>query len=146
MRKIIRSILVVIIIVLVVDLCFDIKEILIPPLSNDKEILNVSAERMWAAFEADKESSEKYYKGKTVSITGNVAEKAEIFLNEPCILLENGVDSIPDGIFCFLSNADDLERCEIGDEITITGECGFGVEIYGDAIWIFLSDSQITYN
>ena len=91
----------------------------------------------------DKEEAESYYRGKTVRITGLVAEKTENFLNEPCILLENGVTSIPDGIFCFLSNANDLLICEIGSTVTIEGECSFGIEIYGDAIWISLKNATV---
>lgn len=146
MRKLISFILAIIIVLLVVDLCFDIKETLVPSFKGNEEILKISAKKMWAEFEADEETARKYYDGKTVRITGKVAEKTENFLNKPCILLENGVDSIPDGIFCFLANAEDLNFCEVESEITIIGTCEFGIEIYGDGIWICLYNSRVIYN
>ena len=140
MRKVVIAVLCIAAIVLAADLISDISSWFDP---GQTAPLSVSAIEMWEEFEADKNKAEDFYRNKTVSITGVVAEKAENFLNKPCVLLENGVDSIPDGIFCFLANASELEDCEIGSTVTITGECSFGVEIYGDGIWISLYNSSV---
>ena len=99
---------------------------------NDLSVIEISAENLWQEFESDRDAAKDKFDGCILAITGSVAEISESFMGQPCILLENGIDSIPDGIFCFFPSNTDLNGTELGDIITINGTCSVGIHVAGD--------------
>ena len=53
-------------------------------------------------------------------------------MGHPCILLENGIDSVPDGIFCMFPEGYDVSAPQTGETLTVTGVCSIGSNIAGD--------------
>lgn len=72
------------------------------------------------------------YDGVLYEITGEVSEVADFFMGHPCIVLENGEDTIPEGFFIMFPEGFDVFQYSVGETITITGKCSPGLHIYGD--------------
>lgn len=104
----------------------------------------LTAEDLWSTFTSDRNLAKAQYGGKTISLTGKIAEVTDAFMGKPCILLENGVDSIPDGIFCFFPPDFNISGYSAGDIITISGECSVALHVAGDDTpFISLRDSKV---
>lgn len=99
---------------------------------KSEEPIKISAEDLWNEFIADKDNATDRFDGNPISVTGTIAEISEDFMGSPCILLENGVNSIPDGIFCRLQDGFNVHDYQIGDTITVTGTCSLAIHIAGD--------------
>ena len=95
--------------------------------------IKISAETLWDEFASDGVAATATYDGNIVAVTGVVAETAQMFMNQPCILLENGVVSIPDGIFCFFSSDFDASNYNKGETITVYGVCAVATHIAGES-------------
>lgn len=124
---------------------FAIVFILNPPhKSVQTSEIALTAEDLWSAFTSDRNAAEAQYGGETISLTGEIAEVSDAFMGKPCILLENGADSIPDGIFCFFPPNFDVSDYSDGDTITVSGECSIALHIAGDDTpFISLRNSKI---
>lgn len=94
--------------------------------------IEISAEDMWDEFVANKEDAAGRYDGERVTVTGTIAEISEAFMGSPCIMLENGVVSIPDGIFCYFPDGFNVHDYSIGETITVAGTCSLAIHIAGD--------------
>lgn len=101
------------------------------PLNTDTPI-EITAENLWTEFVSDQDAAKKRFDGSQVSVTGMVAETAKVFMGKPCILLENGVVSTPDGIFCYFPDDFDITQYKIGETITVLGICSLAVHIAGE--------------
>lgn len=114
-------------------------------ISAVNEDIFVTAEQLWTDIKHGDASSLSKYEGKRITVTGIVAESASQFLGSPCILLENGVDSIPDGIFCMFFDDAAIGEYNIGQSITVCGVCSLGTHIAGDDTnpYIFIKEAQI---
>jgi hypothetical protein len=107
--------------------------------ASEGNVIETSAEDMWIEFVDNRDSAEKKFDGADIVLTGTISEVSESFMGKPCILLENGADSIPDGIFCFFDDVTVLSRVSIGDNISVEGVCSLGSEIWGnDSLFIFV--------
>lgn len=111
---------------------------------NSSEAVEISAEDLWSEFVSDKKAASARFEGNRVIVTGSVAEIAEAFMGRPCILLENGVVSIPDGIFCLFPQEFDVTAYNIGDVVTISGRCSVGIHIAGEDVpFIFIKEASV---
>lgn len=111
---------------------------------NPSDAVEISAEDLWDEFVSDKKAASVRFEGSRVVVTGSVAEIAEAFMGYPCILLENGVVSIPDGIFCFFPQEFDVTAYNIGDVITVSGWCSVAIHIAGEDVpFISIEDASI---
>ena len=122
------------IILLVLCACILAYMLLTAPKDNPSDVVEISAEDLWSEFVSDKKATSARFDGSRVAVTGSVAEIAEAFMGYPCILLENGVVSIPDGIFCFFPQEFDVTAYNIGDVITVSGRCSVGTHIAGEDV------------
>ena len=98
----------------------------------DTNTINITAEQLWCEFKYNRDTARKLYDDKSICLSGVVAEPPTIFMDLPCLLLENGEDSIPDGIFCFFADGYDLSKYEVGQEVFITGRCNLAIHLAGD--------------
>ena len=139
-RKIIIALLCLVCALIFADLIFDIKDFSL----RSAQSFEISAEILWDEAVANELKAKQTYDGNAIVVTGVVAEKAASFMGKPCIVLENGADSIPDGIFCYMQTSEMLSECDIGNEITVAGICSFGVTFAGENMpYIFLDDCVI---
>jgi len=116
--------------------------------TQEKAVLEVSAETLWSDFKYDRDMAESIYKDKQIIVTGKIAEPPTIFLQQPCILLENGEDSVPDGIFCMFAAGYDIHSYGVGEIISVHGRCTLAAHIAGDASnpYIYIEDACIYGN
>lgn len=111
------------------------------------EAIKVSAEGMWSEFAADMDAAAKQFDGSLVTVTGMIAEVHEMFMGFPCILLENGVDSIPDGIFCYFPEGFNVHNYSVGETITVTGVCSLAIHVAGEETpFISIKNAEIAYS
>ena len=105
--------------------------------------VEVSAESLWYSFKYDSDMAESTYENKQVIVTGEIAEPPAMFMQQLCILLENGEDSIPDGIFCMFPADYDAHSYNVGDTISVDGKCNLAIQIAGDNSnpFIFIEDA-----
>ena len=96
------------------------------------EPVEIHATMLWSEFVSDIETAANKYDGCLMAITGTIAEMPGSFMGEPCILLENGADTIPNGIFCFFNDEAELESLECGDTVTVSGTCSVAMHIASD--------------
>lgn len=94
--------------------------------------IEITAEDLWRAFKYDRTAAKEKYDDKLISVTGTIAEGPAEFMQEMCILLENGERSIPDGIFCMFPIEKDLSSYHVGQTVTIVGKCSLAIHIAGD--------------
>ena len=115
-----------------------------PSSESSHNPMEFSAEDLWREFKYDRTYAKKSLDGKIISVTGIVVEQGENFLMHPCIVLENGEDSIPDGIFIMFPDGFDVFQYHIGEEITVVGRCSLAVHLAGDdtnpTIFIYVED------
>lgn len=106
--------------------------------------VEITSERLWEEFCIDKKTASSVYENNLLSVSGIIAEIIDNFLGYPCILLENGVDSIPDGIFIMFPDGFDVFQYHIGEEITVVGRCSLAVHVAGDdttpTIFVYVED------
>lgn len=112
--------------------------------SRESEAIEVSAELMWSEFAADMDAATKQFDGSLVTVTGMIAEVHETFMGSPCILLENGVDSIPEGIFCYFPKEFNVHNYSAGETITVTGVCSLAIHVAGkETPFISIKNAEI---
>lgn len=99
---------------------------------NTDTPIEITAENLWTEFVSDRDAAREHFDGSQVAVSGVIAETAEAFMGKPCILLENGVVSIPDGIFCYFPNDFDVTQYNVGDTITVLGTCSLAIHVAGD--------------
>lgn len=106
--------------------------------------IEISAEQLWREFKYDRTYANKSLDNKIIAVTGIVVEQTENFMLHPCVLLENGEDSIPDGIFIMFPEGFDVFQYHLGEEITIVGRCSPAIHIAGDdtnpTIFVYVED------
>lgn len=107
--------------------------------------IEITAEDLWRAFKYDQTAAKEKYDDKLISVTGTIAEGPAEFMQEMCILLENGERSIPDGIFCMFPIEKDLSSYHVGQKVTIVGRCSLAIHIAGDDTnpYISILDAEI---
>ena len=113
---------------------------------KDERVISVSAEKMWNEFEIDRDEADRTYDDAFLYLSGSVAEISDSFMGSPCVLLENGVVSIPDGIFCMFpeSSLEQVQALEVGQQVTIYGRCSIGIHIAGDDTpFIYIMDAEL---
>lgn len=111
-----------------------------------EQVISVSAEEIWNEFEIDQGTATKTYDDALLYLSGSVAEISDSFMGSPCVLLENGVVSIPDGIFCMFpeDSLEQVQDLEIGEQVTIYGRCSVGIHIAGDDTpFISIMDAEL---
>ena len=114
--------------------------------TGDEQVISVSAEDIWNEFETNREAATGTYDDAILYLSGSVAEISDSFMGSPCVLLENGVVSIPDGIFCMFpeSSLEQVQGLEIGEQVTIYGRCSVGINIAGDDTpFISIMDAEL---
>lgn len=113
---------------------------------KEGQVISVSSEEMWNEFEINWDTATRTYDDNFLYLSGSVAEINDSFMGSPCVLLENGVVSVPDGIFCMFPK-DSLEQVlalEIGAQVTIYGKCSIGIHIAGDDTpFIYIMDAEL---
>ncbi len=114
-------------------------------MSTECENIVVTAEQLWTEIKYGDTSDLLKYEGNRLTVSGIVAESASMFMGSPCILLENGENSIPDGIFCVFVDDAAIDEYSIGQSITVCGVCSLGTHIAGDDTnpYIFIKEAQI---
>ena len=102
--------------------------------TTEPDPLEITATELWSEFRQNGSNSKAKYDGTLLIISGQVAEVSESFMGQPCILLENGEDSVPDGIFCFfpVQSAESVVSVEVGNSVTVLGVCSVAVHIAGE--------------
>ncbi len=113
---------------------------------KDQQVISVSAEEMWNEFEIDRDEADRTYDDTLLYLSGSVAEISDSFMGSPCVLLENGVVSIPDGIFCMFpeDSLEQVQALELGEQVTIYGKCSIGIHIAGeDTPFIYIMDAEL---
>lgn len=108
------------------------------------EPAKITAVSLWAEFETNRVAAEEKYIGAKILLTGEISEMTDAFMGKPCILLENGVDSIPAGIFCFFHDSFDVSVYSPGETITVSGTCFVMLNIAGDDTpYIYIDAAEI---
>lgn len=106
--------------------------------------IEISAEELWREFKYDRTYAKKSLDDKMIAVTGIVVEQTDNFMQHPCVLLENGEDSIPDGIFIMFPDGFDVFQYHIGEEITVIGRCSPAIHVAGDdtnpTIFVYVED------
>lgn len=119
---------------------------LFPKSEDTYKIIEITAEDLWDKYKYDRTYAEATLDDKTLSLTGIIADITEQFMGYPCILLENGEDTIPDGIFVMFPDGFDVFQYSIGEEITIMGRCSPTIHLAGDdtnpTIFIYVEDTN----
>lgn len=113
---------------------------------KDNQVISISAESLWSEFEKDQDTATEVYDDTLLYLSGSVVEISDSFMGSPCVLLENGVVSIPDGIFCMFpeDSLEEVQALEIGEQITVYGKCSVGIHAAGDETpFISVLDSQL---
>lgn len=105
---------------------------LFPSSEDAYQEIEINAEDLWDTFKYDRTYAEAALDDKTLSLTGIIADITEQFMGYPCILLENGEDTIPDGIFVMFPEGFDVFQYSIGEEITVIGRCSPAIHLAGD--------------
>ena len=113
--------------------------------SQSKAAIQVSAEDLWSEFKHNRDSALYAYDGREIVVSGEIAESPGIFMQQPCIILENGEDCIPDGIFCMFPEGYDVESYNVGETISVQGRCSLAMHLAGDDTnpFIFIYDSCV---
>lgn len=101
-----------------------------PKESKKEEVIEVSAEDLYAAYKENTVNADALYKNKTLSVTGmitNIGQDA--ITKKPCVNLSVGDDFDFYPIQCFFGkSSDELAALRDGDVVTITGKCiGYSV-------------------
>lgn len=127
MKKIIRVLFILVALVLsAVFVLISNQEKLVP-----KEAIVVDAVDLWKEMKYGGNDLTEY-DGLLYEITGEVAEISDSFMGHPCILLENGESTIPEGFFIMFPDGFDVSRYSIGEIVTVNGTCSPAIHIAGD--------------
>lgn len=108
--------------------------------------IEISAVDLWNFFIEDKDTAKNRFDGQLIFVSGSVAEVSDAFMGSPCVLLENGIDSIPDGIFCLFpeNSLDQVIGLEFGEDITVQGTCSVGIPLEGEGMpYIFINNAML---
>lgn len=105
---------------------------LFPKSEDSYKTIEITAEDLWDTYKYDRTYAEATLDDKTLSLTGIIADITEQFMGYPCILLENGEDTIPDGIFVMFPDGFDVFQYSVGEEITVIGRCSPAIHLAGD--------------
>ena len=113
---------------------------------DEPDKIEISAVDLWKEFDYNADAATQKFQGASLLVSGTISEISDNFMGSPCILLENGVDTIPAGIFCFLlkSDADYMLNLNVGDEIAIIGTCNVALNFSeSSSPFISIEDASI---
>lgn len=97
---------------------------------EEMEVISVTAEDLYSAYEENSVNADNLYKGNIVSVTGVVSNIGQdIITKKPCVSLDSGDEFGLYPVQCFFSDSSDaLANLRDGDIVTIVGKCtGYSV-------------------
>lgn len=90
----------------------------IESLSTD---LTIPANDLFIAFESDEAAANEQYLNKVIEVTGVVKEVKTNDMGLPAVILET--DDLIFGVMCEFEKANETQKIEVGELVTIKGVC-----------------------
>lgn len=96
--------------------------------TNDIEVIAVSSQDLYTAYEENKVNADNLYKGKILAVTGEITDiTQDLITKNPCIKLDTGDTYGIYTIQCFFKDNDDtnayIAELRDGQTVTIYGKC-----------------------
>lgn len=89
------------------------------------EIIRVTAQELYSAYEANEVAADAKYKGKVIEVSGVVDTIGKDFLGTPYVTLTSGGRYEVWGVQCMFSNKDEPQLAQLskGETVAVRGKC-----------------------